>query len=154
MVVTDVQARKQILINKTRYFICLGVGHVIQNCTKPQKFVLNPKFVKVNIIFQFVIQISKIQNQMIQKPSKKRGENFYSLLFTFYSLFVTFYSLLVIFYSLLVTFYSSLVTFTRYSLLFTRYSLLFTRYSIIFTRWCRFDCIKIRFPDNSWWVKL
>ena len=86
MVVTDVQARKQILINKTRYFICLGVGHVIQNCTKPQKFVLNPKFVKVNIIFQFVIQISKIQNQMIQKTLQKTRRKF--LLVTFYFLLI------------------------------------------------------------------
>ena len=36
-VVTDVQARKQILINKTRCFNCLRVGHVVKNCTKPQK---------------------------------------------------------------------------------------------------------------------
>ena len=36
-VVTDVQARKQILINKTRCFNCLRVGHVVKNCTKPEK---------------------------------------------------------------------------------------------------------------------
>ena len=34
-VVTDVQARKQILFNKTRCFNCLPVGHVVKNCTKP-----------------------------------------------------------------------------------------------------------------------
>ena len=36
-VVTDVQARKQILINKTICFNCLRVGHVVKNCNKPQK---------------------------------------------------------------------------------------------------------------------
>ena len=36
-VVTDIQAREQILISKTRCFNCLPVGHVIKNCTKPQK---------------------------------------------------------------------------------------------------------------------
>ena len=35
--VTDIQAREQILISKTRCFNCLPVGHVIKNCTKPQK---------------------------------------------------------------------------------------------------------------------
>ena len=35
--VTDVQARKQILINKTRSFYCLREGHVVKNCNKPQK---------------------------------------------------------------------------------------------------------------------
>ena len=34
-VVTDVQAQKQILFNKTRCFNCLPVGHVVKNCTKP-----------------------------------------------------------------------------------------------------------------------
>ena len=36
-VVADVQAWKQILISKTKCFNCLRVGHVVENCTKPQK---------------------------------------------------------------------------------------------------------------------
>ena len=58
------------------------------------KIVLNPKnviFVKINIIFRFVIQISKIQNQMIQKTLQKTRRKF--LLVTFYSLLFTFYLL-------------------------------------------------------------
>ena len=54
-------------LTKTRYFNCLGVGHVV-------KIILNPRnviFVKVNIIFQFVIQKSETQNQMIRETLQK-----------------------------------------------------------------------------------
>ena len=66
-VVTDAQARKQILINKTTCFNCFRVGHVVKNCTKPQKcYVCQDKH-------HISICNSKIQNQIFEKPSKKRS---------------------------------------------------------------------------------
>ena len=63
-VVTDVQARKQILISKTRCFNCLRVGHVVKNCTKPQKC----------YICQGKHHIS-ICNSKIQNPKSNIREN-------------------------------------------------------------------------------
>ena len=66
-VVTDVQARKQILINKTRCFNCLRVGRFVQNCTKPHKCCICQGKHHISICNSQ----SKIQNQLIQQTLQK-----------------------------------------------------------------------------------
>ena len=125
MVVTDVQARKQILINKTRYFNCLGVGHVIQNCTKPQKCYICQGKHHISICNSNIQNPKSNDSKTLQKTRRK------FLLVTFYFLLVIRYILLVTRYFLLATCYFLLVTRYFYSLFITFYSLLVTFYSIL-----------------------